>query len=161
MDCIVHGVTKSWTRLGDVHFTQTHTHTHIYIYMYINNYYPRKMFAFYKNGKILIVKVVIENRCLCRLFKIKGEIFYRDIFSKVYSVLQFRLNKYFICYGVTCLSVCLVTKSCLTVCDPMDCSPPGSPVHGIFQARLLEWVAISSSRRFPDQGLNLCLLNLL
>ena len=58
MDCIVHGVTKSWTRLGDVHFTQTHTHTHIYIYMYINNYYPRKMFAFYKNGKILIVKVV-------------------------------------------------------------------------------------------------------
>ena len=38
-------------------------------------------------------------------------------------------------------------KSCLTICDPMDCSPPGSSVHGIFQARLLEWVAISSSRR--------------
>ena len=31
-------------------------------------------------------------------------------------------------------------------CDPMDCSPPGSSVHGIFQARILEWVAISSSR---------------
>ena len=36
--------------------------------------------------------------------------------------------------------------SCLTVCDPMDCSPPGSSVHGIFQARVLEWVAISYSR---------------
>ena len=35
---------------------------------------------------------------------------------------------------------------CLTLCDPMDCSPPGSSVHGILQARILEWVAISSSR---------------
>ena len=36
---------------------------------------------------------------------------------------------------------------CLTLCEPMDCSPPGSSVHGIFQARILEWVAIPSSRR--------------
>ena len=35
---------------------------------------------------------------------------------------------------------------CLTLCDPMDCRLPGSSVHGIFQARVLEWVAISSSR---------------
>ena len=41
---------------------------------------------------------------------------------------------------------CLVTKSCLSLCDPMDCSLPGSSVHGISQARVLEWVAISSSR---------------
>ena len=34
----------------------------------------------------------------------------------------------------------------LTLCDPLDCSPPGSSVHGILQARILEWVAISSSR---------------
>ena len=34
----------------------------------------------------------------------------------------------------------------LTLCDPIDCSLPGSSVHGIFQARILEWVAISSSR---------------
>ena len=40
----------------------------------------------------------------------------------------------------------LVAQSCLTLCDPMDCSPPGSPVHGIFQVRILEWVAISFSR---------------
>ena len=35
-----------------------------------------------------------------------------------------------------------VTKSCLTLSDPMDCSLPGSSVHGIFQARVLEWGAI-------------------
>ena len=39
-----------------------------------------------------------------------------------------------------------VAQSCPTLCDPMDCSPPGSSVHGIFQARILEWVAISFSR---------------
>ena len=40
----------------------------------------------------------------------------------------------------------LVTQSCLTLCDPMDYSPPGSSVHGILQARVPEWVAISFSR---------------
>ena len=41
---------------------------------------------------------------------------------------------------------CLVAKSWLTLCDPMDCSPPGSSVHGISHARTLEWVAVSFSR---------------
>ena len=40
----------------------------------------------------------------------------------------------------------LVAQSCLILCDPVDCSSPRSSVHGIFQARILEWVAISSSR---------------
>ena len=40
----------------------------------------------------------------------------------------------------------LVAQSCPTLCDPMDCSPPGSSVHGILQARILEWVAIPFSR---------------
>ena len=39
-----------------------------------------------------------------------------------------------------------VAQLCLTLCNPMDCSIPGSSVHGIFQARVLEWVAISFSR---------------
>ena len=39
-----------------------------------------------------------------------------------------------------------VAQSCPTLCDPMDCSPPGSSVHGILQARILDWVAISFSR---------------
>ena len=40
----------------------------------------------------------------------------------------------------------LVAHPCLTLCDPVDCSPPGSSVHGILQASILEWVAISFSR---------------
>ena len=42
--------------------------------------------------------------------------------------------------------VVLVAQSCPTLCDPMDCSPPGSSVHGILQARILEWIAIPFSR---------------
>ena len=42
---------------------------------------------------------------------------------------------------------CLVAQLFLTLCNPIDCSPPGSSVHGIFQARILEWAAISFSRR--------------
>jgi len=45
---------------------------------------------------------------------------------------------------------CLVTQSCLTLCDPMDCSPSASSVHQISQARILEWVAISSPGDLPD-----------
>ena len=44
------------------------------------------------------------------------------------------------------LQLCVCAQLCLILCDPMDCGPPGSPVHGILQARILEWVAISSSR---------------
>ena len=60
-----------------------------------------------------------------------------------------------------------VIQSCLTLCSPMDYSPPGSSVRGLFQARILEWVAMSSSSgssqcrdgthvpSFPMQVLNL------
>ena len=41
---------------------------------------------------------------------------------------------------------CMYAQSWLTLCDPLDCSPPGSSLHGIFQARILEWVSISFSR---------------
>ena len=47
---------------------------------------------------------------------------------------------------LSCCCCCLVAKSCPTLCDPVDHSPPGSSIHGILQARILEWVAISFSR---------------
>ena len=47
----------------------------------------------------------------------------------------------------------LVTQLCLTLWNPRDCSLPGSSVHGILQARILEWVAIFSSRDLPDPGI--------
>ena len=54
----------------------------------------------------------------------------------------------------------LVPESCPTLCNSMDYRPPGSSVHGIFQARILEWGAISSSSGiFPTQGLNSGLLH--
>ena len=46
----------------------------------------------------------------------------------------------------------LVAQSCLTLCDPADYSPPSSYVHGILQARMLEWVPIPFSRHLPSPG---------
>ena len=43
-------------------------------------------------------------------------------------------------------ALCLVIQSCPTLCDPVDCSPPGSSVHGTLQARIQEWVAMPSYR---------------
>ena len=53
------------------------------------------------------------------------------------------------------MSVCLcvlVAQSCPTLCDPMDCNLLGSSVHGILQARTLEWVVIPFSRELPNPG---------
>ena len=47
-----------------------------------------------------------------------------------------------------------ITQSCLTVCDPIDCSLPGSSVHRILQARTLEWVAISFSNNVLESLTN-------
>ena len=64
-------------------------------------------------------------------------------------------NKYFLsnnyvpimcCSGHSGAVLCLVAQLYLTLCNPMDSSPPGSSVHGILQAKMLEWVAIPSSR---------------
>ena len=55
-----------------------------------------------------------------------------------------------------CACVCVYTQSCPTLCRPIDSSPPGSSIHGIFQARILERVAMLSSRgsfQFRDQAL--------
>ena len=61
------------------------------------------------------------------------------IFLSLHGFLLFRINRY--------QSVkALVTESYLTLCNPMDCRPPGSSVQGIVQARILEWIAISFSR---------------
>ena len=58
------------------------------------------------------------------------------------------------------MCVCAQLLSCVQLCDPMDYSPPGSSVHGNFQARTLEWGAISSEISWTH-GLKPCLLRLL
>ena len=47
----------------------------------------------------------------------------------------------------------LVSQSCLTLCNPMDCSPPGCSVHGILQTRILECVVFFSPGDLPDPGI--------
>ena len=59
-------------------------------------------------------------------------------------------------YYPSCMYAKLL-QSHLTLWDPMNCSPPGSSVHGILQARILEWVAMPCQGTFPTQGSNLSL----
>ena len=55
-----------------------------------------------------------------------------------------------------CVYVCMcVLSHVLTFCNPMDCSPPGSSVHGIIQARIREWVTMPSSRDLLDRRIKL------
>ena len=48
-----------------------------------------------------------------------------------------------------------VIQLCVILCDPVDCSLPGFSVHGILQARILEWVAMTSFKDLPDPGIKL------
>ena len=59
---------------------------------------------------------------------------------------DFRIFKVGLTRVCVCVCVCVCTQSCPTLCNLMHCSLPDSSVHGIVQARILEWVAISSSR---------------
>ena len=49
--------------------------------------------------------------------------------------------------------MCSVAQLCPTLCDPMNCSPPGSSVHGILQARILAWIACPPPGYLPDPGI--------
>ena len=67
------------------------------------------------------------------------------------------------CFLLQCMKVkseSEVTQSCLTLSNPMDCSPPGSSIHGIFQARVLEWgaIAFSESTHRPLQIIDCCFM---
>ena len=69
--------------------------------------------------------------------------FYRTHLSNVVTQRYHRTE--IMTYSVT-VCVCVCVCVCLTLCDPMDYSLPGSSVHGVLQARILEWVAMPSSR---------------
>ena len=56
-------------------------------------------------------------------------------------------------FGGECAAAALCAQSCLTLCDPKDCNPPGSSVHGLSQARVLEWVAMPFSRGSSQPGM--------
>ena len=73
----------------------------------------------------------------------KNNFMYVDSNNKNWGLNFVCLNFFFLVIFCCC---CLVAKSCPTVCNPMDCSPPGSSIHGISQTRILEWIVISFSR---------------
>ena len=76
--------------------------------------------------------------------------------SCIYKACVYSIHKNSLCYATS-------LQSCLTLCNPIDCRPLGSSVHGILQARILEWVAMPSSRGSSQPGdqthVSLCLLH--
>ena len=72
------------------------------------------------------------------IFLKESKVKYKTVNSKIKSSLELTYTHY-----------SEVAQSCLTLCHPVDCSPPGSSVHGILQARVLEWGAIAFSREAP------------
>ena len=69
---------------------------------------------------------------------------------QIFWTLIFSQHMHYIICVCVCVCVCVCAhmhaQSCPALCNPMDCGLPGFSIHGIFQARILEWVAISSSR---------------
>ena len=77
---------------------------------------------------------------------IGGVVFYCGFNVHFPSCLSFFCHQVKMCLWVYTYVSTLVAQSCLTLCDPMNCGLPGSSVHGMLQARILGWVAISFSR---------------
>ena len=101
----------------------------------------------YTNPVLATLIYKAENKLLhnwCTLFTNKKNKNLR--FSRDYENKKSESSELAVCL-CACVCVCvLVTLSCLTFCDPVDWRPPGSSVHGILQARILEWIPISCSR---------------
>ena len=77
--------------------------------------------------------------------------FFKDVYACFISCIKYVsvIYIYTHTYMCVCMRMCACAQSlqlCLILCNPMDYSPPGSSVHGILQARILEWVAMASSR---------------
>ena len=73
--------------------------------------------------------------------------------SKFFASKHNTWAKVTVCLGNRAHTCLLSLQSCLTLCDPMDYSPPSSSIHGILQAKKLEWVAMPSSRESSDPGI--------
>ena len=101
-------------------------HTHIYIYIYIYTHTQRYKLHSNKYSMISIHFSSLELQITC------GN------------------NEKILKYNTVHVPCFAYTQLCTTLCDSMDCSPPGSSVNGILQARVLEWFAMPSSRGSPQ-----------
>ena len=105
------------------------------------------LYRIYVPLKISVCILITEFRVLFPLIKyVYMEVaLLRQCYSKWGLILISRLKNSQVKYVCACMHVKSL-QSCVTLCDSMDCSPPGSSVHGVFQVRILEWVVIPFSR---------------
>ena len=90
-----------------------------------------------------IILIILLFKCIS--FLLRFELIVCNILCTVYLRILGH-SRWFLNIWVTCVYVRVPAQSCLGLCDPMDCGWPGFSVHGIFQERMMEWVAISYSR---------------
>ena len=109
------------------------------------------------NVRVRWISKRIESKFLFLMCRQSQQSHFIQIKAQTFKGLMYSLP----CPHFLLLSPCvLVAQSCLTLCNPTDCSPTGSSVHGILQARILEWLAIPFSRgssQFGDQTLVPCI----
>ena len=100
----------------------------------------KKYFQFKSLQKNLMLKFIIGHSLIKMSWKFQGK--------------NYRGNNNFrntLVHADICC--CLISESCPTFCNPMNCGPPGPSVHGILQARILEWAAVPSSGGSSDPGI--------
>ena len=128
-EAIVHGVAKSWTQLK-----QLSLHTTRWIRLITNS-----------SGKMESLKLK-WNHLKGGSKKKGGEERINRINSNCSKNDGLILKTFKVTLYTSIKTCAKLLQLCLTLCNSMDCSPPGSSVHGILQARILEWVAVVSSR---------------
>ena len=127
----VHGVAKNWTRLQCL---STHARMHCTLQMTESNVYISAfpLYALSATSALTFLKpsLLLEpGLSPCGLLRLQS-----------CFLVSFADSSFFLCCAVLCCAKSL--QSCPTLCDPKDCSPAGSSVHGIFRERILEWVAM-------------------
>ena len=104
---------------------------------------------------MLIIFIMLYVTSLVLIYLITGSLYLLTTFilfslpllptSRTTNLSSFSVSLFVLKYNVPAAAAAKSLQSCPTLCDPMDGSPPGSPVPGILQARTLKWVAISFS----------------
>ena len=124
------------------------------IFVYLNYWLSSKLFAYLSFGRKWygkeVCEVLVNNEKFCY---ISWNLAAKFIFTYMYFIYMYKFysQKTFfsplnMLIKIVYVCVCAYAQLCPTLCDPMGCSLPGCSVHEIFQARILEWVTISSAR---------------
>ena len=119
---------------------QTHEHVSISSFIQIRHCQVLTAAPFLCGPSFLLLFLLYAHGSPLILSHITNTMFYTDwpIFLRCVSAHYYQM--------VQIVDMCEAAQSCLTLCIPLHCSPPGSSVHGVFQARLLEWAAMPSSK---------------